>query len=149
MKAHIRPLLLGDEKTWLEMRSQLWPEYTMAELQEDQLRIQSAPSRNAVFVAENSAGIPIGFVEVSIRDWAEGCRTEPVGYLEGWYVLTEYRQQGIGKELVEAAENWAIAKGCSEMASDTERQNQLSRDAHKALGYREVAEVVSFCKPLK
>jgi aminoglycoside 6'-N-acetyltransferase I len=149
MKAHIRPLLLGDEKTWLEMRSQLWPEYTMAELQEDQLRIQSAPSRNAVFVAENSAGIPIGFVEVSISDWAEGCRTEPVGYLEGWYVLTEYRQQGIGKELVEAAENWAIAKGCSEMASDTERQNQLSRDAHKALGYREVAEVVSFGKPLK
>jgi len=45
----------------------------------------------------------VGFVEVSLRPYAEGCDTRPVGYLEGGYVAPEWRGQGIGRALVEAA----------------------------------------------
>lgn len=45
----------------------------------------------------------MGFVEASLRPYAEGCDTRPVGYLEGGYVAPEWRGQGIGRALVEAA----------------------------------------------
>src|SRR5262245_38398644 len=38
----------------------------------------------------------VGFVELSRRLYAEGCATSPVGFLEGWYVVPEYRRRGIG-----------------------------------------------------
>ncbi|MBI3003965.1 MAG: GNAT family N-acetyltransferase [Ignavibacteriales bacterium] len=36
-----------------------------------------------------------GFVKVALRDWAEGCTTNPLGYIEGWYVEPEYRRQDV------------------------------------------------------
>ena len=38
----------------------------------------------AVFVAEDR--VPVGFIELGLRDYAEGCRTSPVAYVEGLYV---------------------------------------------------------------
>ncbi|WP_245606073.1 GNAT family N-acetyltransferase [Thermus amyloliquefaciens] len=85
--------------------------------------------RQAAFVAEVEGRL-VGFVEVSLRPYAEGCATRPVGYLEGWYVAPEWRWQGIGRALVEAAEAWARARGCQEMASDAELGNLLGQEVH-------------------
>lgn len=90
----------------------------------------------------------VGFVEVSLRDYAEGCESSPVGYLEGWYVVPEHRKTGIGRRLVQAAEDWARAKGCSEMASDSELSNTQGQQAHARLGYQEVERMVCFRKSL-
>ena len=45
----------------------------------------------------------VGFAEVSVRPYAEGCRGERVAYLEGWFVAEGARGHGVGRALVEAA----------------------------------------------
>jgi aminoglycoside 6'-N-acetyltransferase I len=101
----------------------------------------------ASFVAEHEQAL-IGFVEVSLRPYAEGCNSSPVGYLEGWYVAPQYGRSGVGRRLVETAEDWARARGCLEMASDTELHNTQSQRAHARLGYQEVVRLVCFRKSL-
>jgi len=105
-------------------------------------------STGRIFVADTGKGTLCGMVEVSIRRCAPGCETTRIGYLEGWYVEPGLRGQGIGKHLVLAAEEWAKAQGCTEMASDTNERYPLSRAAHKALGYQETNPVIHFKKDL-
>lgn len=108
----------------------------------------SGESPAACLVAETEEGV-IGFVELSIRGYAEGCDTDRIGYLEGWYVAPEWRRRGIGRALVLAAERWAQAQGCREFASDTPLENVASQAAHRALGFIEAERVVCYCKPLR
>ena len=103
----------------------------------------------AVLVAERDDGTLAGFVEIGSRNYAEGCETSPVAYLEGWYVDPDARRAGLGARLVRAAETWAVAHGFSEMASDTELGNETSRKAHVALGFDEVERQICFLKPLR
>jgi aminoglycoside 6'-N-acetyltransferase I len=98
-------------------------------------------------VAEGPGGL-CGFVEASVRPWAVNCEAMPVGYLESWYVDPDRRRQGVGRALVEAAEGWARAHGCRQMASDAELANLLSHQAHARLGYEETARLVLFKKDL-
>jgi aminoglycoside 6'-N-acetyltransferase I len=89
-----------------------------------------------------------GFVEVSLRSRADGCDSTPVGSIEGWYVDGDMRRRGVGRAVVEAAEAWARSKGCRQMASDAELWNEVSHEAHGALGYEETACLVLFKKDL-
>lgn len=144
--AEIRPLDRSEHDDWLRLREQLWPDVPRTQLANEQLEILADPKRYGVFVA----ALPglVAFVEVSIRDWAEGCMTRPVGYLEGWYVAPEHRQSGIGRRLIQAAESWAQQRGCTEMGSDADLWNQVSHAAHRSLGYVEVGRSVLFSKRL-
>jgi len=90
----------------------------------------------------------MGFVEVSRRDYVEGCRSSPVGYVEGIYVRPAYRKQGIGRELIRAAEQWAQRQGCTEMGSDTGLDDTQSIFFHEALGFREADRQVVFLKKI-
>jgi aminoglycoside 6'-N-acetyltransferase I len=111
-------------------------------------RFLTDPDRQgAALVAEDQSSL-LGFAEVSIRAYAEGCRTDRVGYLEGWFVEPEARRRGIGRQLVAAAEAWARSQGCVEFASDAEEQNELSAAAHRALGFAEVGLIRCFRKDL-
>jgi aminoglycoside 6'-N-acetyltransferase I len=130
------------------LREDLWPATPTDELASDMDVILGDPKRNAVFVARCGDGQLVGFVEAALRDWAEGCETRPVGYVEGWYVAPSFRRRGIGRRLVDAAEQWAVSRGCLEMGSDAEIANVLSHRAHAALGYAEVERVVKFAKRL-
>jgi aminoglycoside 6'-N-acetyltransferase I len=144
----IRAPRTEEHLTWLQLRALLWPDHPRQMLEREQANILQEPERNAVFVAATTGGTLVGFIEAAIRDWAEGCETEDVGYIEAWYVLPEHQRQGIGRLLVEAAEAWAASRGCSEMASDAELWNELSHKAHRALGYQEVMRLVCFRKEL-
>ena len=59
------------------------------------------------------------------------------------------RRRGVGRALVEAAEEWARSRGCRQMASDAELWNDVSHKAHGAIGYREVARLVLYKKDLR
>ena len=85
-------------------------------------------------------------LEAAVRFRADGCDSTPVGYNEGWYVDEDVRRRGVGRALVEAAEAWARARGCRQMASDAELRNTISHQAHGALGYEETARLVFFKK---
>ncbi len=144
----IRELCPDESKLWLRLRERLWPDAPKDELEREQEEILSDPSRNVVLVSETPTGQLAGFVELRIRDWAEGCETRTVGYIEGWYVEPEYRRAGVGRLLIGAAERWAFDRGCNEMGSDAELNNEISHRAHRALGYEEVARLVCFSKKL-
>jgi aminoglycoside 6'-N-acetyltransferase I len=100
-------------------------------------------------MAENGAGRILGFAELSIRPYAEGCTSDRVAYLEGWFVVPEARRQGVGRSLVAAAEQWGRGEGCTEFASDTPGDNVISAMAHRALGFIEVGSVRCFRKDLQ
>ena len=108
----------------------------------------SGPRPAAVLVSPRAGGGLRGFVEVGIRDYAEGCNSDWIGYIEGWYVDADSRYLGIGRALIAAAEAWAIEQGCREMASDAELANTASQAAHGRLGYAEVGRSVHFRKVL-
>ncbi len=142
----IRELRREEEEDWLRLRERLWPDVARAELVREMEEILADSDRNAVLVAASHAGEPVAFVEVAIRDWAEGCATRPVGYIEAWFVDTRHRRMGLGRRLMEAAERWAVSRGCTEIGSDAELQNDVSHQAHRALGYLEVTRVVLYSK---
>jgi aminoglycoside 6'-N-acetyltransferase I len=107
-----------------------------------------ASDTEEVFVAERPGGGLCGFLEAATRSRANGCDSCPVGYIEGWYVDEDVRGRGVGRALVEAAESWAVSKGCRQMASDAELWNSVSHQAHGALGYVETARLVLYMKDL-
>jgi aminoglycoside 6'-N-acetyltransferase I len=144
----IRDVRPEDTKSWLVMRMALWPEMDEPQHRREMAMMLSDEERFAVFVCQDPHGELLGFAEVSLRGWAEGCESSPVGYLEGWYVAEHARRQGIGGRLVVAAEDWARSRGCIEMASDTELTNRVSEAAHLRLGYQVAAKVIAFRKPL-
>ena len=129
------------------MRQRLWPEAPVEYLSVD-LDDKLARPDYIVFVASNEDDASIAFVEAGLRDYAEGCETSPVGYIEAWYVDEHLRGQKLGRELILAAERWAREKGCTEMASDTWLENEASITAHLRLGYYEVERLVHFAKKL-
>ena len=102
-----------------------------------------------VFVAEANGKV-VGFIEVGLRSHADGCDARrPVGFIEGWYVEPEQRGMGVGRALMQAAEAWARAQGCRELASDTWVDHEPSQRAHEALGFEVVDRCVNFKKALR
>jgi aminoglycoside 6'-N-acetyltransferase I len=71
-----------------------------------------------------------------------------VAYLAGWFVVPDARSRGVGRALIQAAEDWARSQGCAEFASDAEADNELGATAHPALGFTEVGLVLCFRKDL-
>lgn len=145
----IRPVSSDDGEAWLELRCALWPEGSRQEhrTEIDSFFAGTAREPQAVLVADREHEI-VGFVELSIRPYAEGCTSNRVAFLEGWYVAPAYRCRGTGKSLVAAAEAWAREQGCSELASDTEVDNEVSRAAHRECGFAEVGVLRCFMKEL-
>jgi len=144
---HIRPLEASDIPQWVELRMKLWPDQSPAELDEDGRAALPAEPPLTVFVAEEGRTL-VGFLELGLRSYAEGCTSSPVPYVEGWYVEPDWRRRGVGGALMQAAEAWSRAGGYTELGSDTEEVNRLSRTAHAALGFEEVETLVIFRKPL-
>ncbi len=138
----------SDLSEWLRLRLQLWDETVEDDHKSEMVDIIEHSDTQLVVVADFSDGRLGGFLEASIRSHVEDCETENVGYLEGWFVETPYRQIGLGREMVAFAEAWAREKGCTEMASDAEIDNEISLQAHEKLGYAETSRLVHLRKEL-
>ncbi len=133
---------------WFRLRKHLWDETPDEDHRIEMTDIYEHSETQLVLVAETSGGNLVGFLEASIRPFVEDCHSENVGYLEGWWIEPEYRRNGIGRNLVKMAENWARSKSCAEMASDSEIGNDLSLKAHLNLGYEETSRLVHLRKDL-
>ncbi len=145
----IRHIVPSDYPEWLRLRNLLWPGAPDDHEREIAEFFTKLHPDLATFVIDCGGTRLGGFLEARVRDYAEGCSGSRIGYIEGWYVEPELRRQGLGGQLVQAAEHWARELGLSEMASDCEIDNIVSFRAHTALGYEEVEQIICFRKVLK
>jgi aminoglycoside 6'-N-acetyltransferase I len=145
----VRAATPQDAAEWLRMRGVLWPDETGSHAQEIR-RFFAGTLREpiAVLIAFDETGAAVGFAELNIRNYAEECVTDRVAYLEGWYVKPDVRRRGVGRALIQAAEDWGRAQGCTEFGSDALIDNDVSAAAHKALGFEETAQIRCFRKTL-
>jgi aminoglycoside 6'-N-acetyltransferase I len=149
----VRPATPADAASWLEMRHALWPPEEgeppgghAQEIEQYFARELAMPLQVLIAFDGNER---VGFVELSIRAYAEGCTTDRVAFLEGWYVVPGARRKGVGRALVEASEHWGLGQGCTEFGSDALLDNAVSAAAHQALGFEEVVQIRCFRKDLK
>ena len=137
----------SSDGAWLALRSALWPDVSEAE-QASGMTDALARS-HYVRLAVTARGSVVGLVEASKRmDYVNGTSSSPVAFLEGLYVVPESRRQGVARTLVESVVKWAVAQGCSELASDSLLENSPAHAAHRALGFRETERVVYFRRGL-
>jgi aminoglycoside 6'-N-acetyltransferase I len=142
---HIRP---EDRAEWVRMRELLWPGFMDEHETETGSFLAQPDESSAVIVVDRLDGRLGGFIELSQRNYAEGCASSPVAYIEGWFVDADLRRRGLGAALIRAGEMWARDQGLREIASDAELENEISISAHKAIGYEEEARIVCFRKDL-
>ena len=139
------PATSADREVWATLRRALWPDANDGDI----ARMLKEPARFAAFIARETNSGAIGFAEASLRhDNVNGCDTSPVGFLEGIFVVPLFRRRGVGALLVRAVEQWTLAQGASELASDALIDNVESHRMHAALGFHETERVVCFRKRL-
>lgn len=125
----------------------LWPDHTESEMQADMADLLAKP--DAAFFLAYAEGRAVGFAQCQLRyDYVEGTESSPVGYLEGIYVMEDYRKQGFARALLGACEAWAKEKGCDEFASDCELDNAESLRFHQKVGFAETNRIICFAKKL-
>jgi aminoglycoside 6'-N-acetyltransferase I len=134
---------------WLEMQLALWPDAQRTEqiASIEEYFAGKNPFITIALVAEND-GIPVGFLELSLRQYAEGAESSPVPHIEAWFVAPPSRRAGVGRALMQAAEAWARGNGYGEITSDTNDSYPISPAAHQKLGFTEVERLICFRKSL-
>jgi len=131
------------------MRKRLWPEWP-DDLHDAEIReMIDLHELRAVLVHPREQGGLGGFIEIHIRRRLNNAASDRVVYIEGWYVDEDLRRQGVGQALMDAAASWALERGLTELASDTDIDNPISQKAHKKFGFDEVYRLVHYLKDLE
>ena len=143
----IRKATLEDVPQLVSLAIQMWKSHTVEDLTKifcEHIR----KGKNIIFLAISEEHI-VGFAQCGLRfDYVEGTDSSPVGYLEGIFVLEEYKKRGYAKELLGECQNWAKDQGCLEFASDCEVDNEDSLKFHLKMGFAEANRIICFTKSL-
>lgn len=137
----------ADAKAVAALACELWTDHSAEEMAAEYDFLLAREDAAVFLYKEHEKAI--GFAQCQLRrDYVEGTKTSPVGYLEGIYVREDARRQGIARKLLSACESWAKAQGCSEFASDCELGNKDSQRFHQAVGFAEANRIIAFVKKL-
>jgi len=134
-----------DRATWIRLRAALWPNEA-TEVHGKDVEAMLGSETVFGFVVETEDGAAIGFAEITLRPFANGCDSRPVPFLEGIWVEPPFRRQGIGALLVEHVEAFVAGRGFCEIGSDALIENHVSHAAHRRWGFSETERVVHFRK---
>ena len=108
----VRQARRSDRNELAKMQALLWPGASPDELLKelDDALSHRTPGTlpTVLLVATDADGAFTGFLELGLRSHADGCDpAQPVGFVEGWFVHENFRNQGVGKALLHSAEEWA------------------------------------------
>jgi aminoglycoside 6'-N-acetyltransferase I len=137
----------SDAAAWAEMRAALWPGEKRDGLRSGALAMLASNEAWA-FLAETQAGEPVGFAEVEVRKYANGCESMPVPFLEAIFVQPRFRRRGVGRALIGHIRGFLVARGFRELGSDALIDNHVSHEAHRGWGFSETERVVYFRQSL-
>ena len=142
----IRELNLDQHDDWIEARRLLWPNSAVNE-HSDEIK-QLLNSKKFFAWAIWDEGSVVAFTEVYLRDFANGCRSMPVPFIEGIWVEESYRGRGLAKKLIDHISYWAKDNGHNEIGSDVLLSNTESISKHQSWGFEETEQVVYFNKKI-
>lgn len=135
----VRKARKSDLRAVMKMARKMWPDVKTSDLRPDYL----------FYIAEEDERL-IGFILLNIRrDYVAGSTTWPVGYIEGLYVEKEWRKKGVGRQLVQAAEEWCAGKGFKELGSDVDLHNKISQQFHSRAGFKKGKLIVPYIKKVR
>jgi GNAT superfamily N-acetyltransferase len=114
---------------------------------EVRLKIHSfAQTAGHQFLAAEMAGAVVGFAAMNTA--LSPGRPGRIGSISGMVVAAQYQRQGIGRRLVDSAEDWLRAQGASYVRVTTaSHRAQTAHRFYRALGYRQTG--VRFDKDLQ
>lgn len=98
----------------------------------------------AVFVAEDEDGTPLGFIHLHAA--TEHYNREEHGHVEDVIVAPAGEGRGVGRALLEKAEEWARSRGYRWLTLNVFAENVRAREVYKRLGYGE--DMVKYVKEL-
>jgi ribosomal protein S18 acetylase RimI-like enzyme len=97
---------------------------------------------SAIFVAEDENGKLAGFIHLQAEN--DYFRNEKYGYISDLAVDASFEGQGIGRKLLDTAEEWARAKGYRLLALYVFSGNRRARQLYEKYGFTE--EVIKYVK---
>jgi GNAT superfamily N-acetyltransferase len=104
-----------------------------------------AASDHEIFVAELGSSRLIGFVHVFL---SRRLFIDLFAELGGLIVDDQARNSGIGRRLLEEAENWSLKKGAPEMRVRSNALREGAREFYLGQGYREIKKQFVYLKKL-
>jgi aminoglycoside 6'-N-acetyltransferase I len=143
----IRELGRADFDLWADCAHALWPEVPRETLLAEIRGMAGTGLGQTRAWAAYRDGALVGWAELGLRPYANGCDDRPVAFLEAIWVAPEARRTGVGRALVRHLAEVARADGRAELGSDALIDNVVSHAAHRAWGFAETERVVHFRLP--
>ena len=97
---------------------------------------------SAIFIAEDENGKLSGFIHLQTE--TDYFCEEKYGYISDLAVDAAFEGQGIGRKLLETAQEWARAKGYRLLALYVFSGNRRTREVYEKFGFQE--EVIKYVK---
>jgi aminoglycoside 6'-N-acetyltransferase I len=143
----IREFGRADFDLWADCAHALWPEAPReALLAEIRAVAGTGLGQTRAWAVFRNESL-VGWAELGLRPYANGCDDRPVAFLEAIWVVPEARRTGVGRALVRHLAEVARADGRAELGSDALIDNFVSHAAHRAWGFAETERVVHFRLP--
>lgn len=143
----ILPITREQTSLWAPLRAALYRDLDPAFHRDEMESLLTSPEA-ACFLVWLSAEV-IGMLELSLRNFVDGCIGGPVGYIEGIYLQPSHRGGGRGRRLIEFAAEWARCHGCTNLATDAEIDDLAAQDFYRRIGFAERWRTVGFTLSLE
>ena len=144
VSAHIRRAQIGDAAEMTRLLAQLGYPLSPAEMTR-RLANLLANERHHVALAARGE-LVVGWMHVEHRSTLEGGERAE---LMGLVVDASARRHGFGRELVDAAERWAVSRGLLSLTVRSNAARELSHPFYEALGYSRDKTQHVYSKALK
>jgi ribosomal protein S18 acetylase RimI-like enzyme len=106
--------------------------------------METPESGSAIYIAEDETEKRAGFLHIQTQtDYFNG---DKVAYISDIAVDSSFEGQGVGRVLLDKAEEWACEQGCSLLTLYVFSDNSRARRVYEKLGFKE--EVTKYVKPL-
>lgn len=143
----VEPISTNNIEALAQLMLELWPNSSFDEELESCKIILNSDIDICYLIKDKETYI--AFIHLTVRfDYVEGANSLPVAYIEGLYVKENWRHLGIGKKMIHLGIEWARQRGCKQLASDTELNNDTSIEFHKSMGFLEANRLVCFIRDL-
>jgi GNAT superfamily N-acetyltransferase len=143
MAVSIRPARVSDADDIARLTGQLGYELAASDAAARLSRILSRPDQQFLVAAVD--GRPVGWLHAAICEYVEAGTFVVIG---GLVVDSSYRRKGIGRKLIEQAEDWAKKQGCSIVRLWSSAVRIHSHRFYEHLGYTNIKTQYSFIKSL-